>query len=120
MVSLRARVYCLKRLLARGVIEGVFKKENIPLYLMDSFSLQVDVPKNKDVISIERDYNIYESDEDYEQAKDDLLYGRLKIYEVSFEYHSRVLYIMARRFAARRKAESDLLKKPSWMMLRKA
>lgn len=54
MVSLRARVYCLKRLLARGVIEGgVFKKENIPLYLMDSFSLQVDVPKNKDVISIE-------------------------------------------------------------------
>lgn len=53
MVSLRARVYCLKRLLARGVIEGGFKKENIPLYLMDSFSLQVDVPKNKDVISIE-------------------------------------------------------------------
>lgn len=108
---LRARVYCLKRLLVRGVIEGVFKKENIPLYLMDSFSLQVDAPKNKDVISFESDYNVYESDEDYERAKDDLLYGRLKIYEVPFEYHSRVFYIMAGRFAARRKAESDLLKK---------
>ena len=33
------------------------------------------------------------------------------IYEVPFEYHSRVFYIMAGRFAARRKAESDLLKK---------
>ena len=78
---------------------------------MDSFSLQVDAPKNKDVISFESDYNVYESDEDYERAKDDLLYGRLKIYEVPFEYHSRVFYIMAGRFAARRKAESDLLKK---------
>lgn len=81
------------------------------MYLMDSFSLQVDAPKNKDVISFESDYNVYESDEDYERAKDDLLYGRLKIYEVPFEYHSRVFYIMAGRFAARRKAESDLLKK---------
>ena len=104
----KSRLRIPRRYCDRG---GVFKKENIPLYLMDSFSFQVDVPKNKDVISIERDYNIYESDEDYERAKDDLLYGRLKIYEVPFEYHSRVLYIMAGRFAARRKAESDLLKK---------
>lgn len=109
---LRARVYCLKRLLARGVIEGVFRKEKIIFDLPDYFPLQNSVTRNKDVVSFESVYNVYESMEDYIRAKNDLLDGRLKIYKVPFEYRSRVFYIMAGRFVAGRgKTESDLLKK---------
>lgn len=50
---LRARVYCLKRLLARGVIEGVFRKEKIIFDLPDYFPLQNSVTRNKDVVSFE-------------------------------------------------------------------
>lgn len=58
----------------------------------------------------EKDYYTLSERNRFKKAEDGI-YGRLKIYEVLFEYRSRVFYIMAGRFVARRgKAESDLLK----------
>lgn len=110
---LKARMYCLKRLYQEGVIDGLFKKRDTASCVADVFSQ--DKLSNDSLASFEKKYNIRKSNDDYDRASDDLLYGKTKIYEIPFEYRSNIFYIMSCRFATGRiprkvKAEKNLLK----------
>lgn len=90
---LKARAYCLKRLFLEGVIEEIFNGENIPSCLKDC------VPKpdvDREIPSAEKDYYLKWNGR-YVQANMDALDGKIRIYEVPFEYRSRKMYLMAYR-----------------------
>ena len=74
---LKARVYCLKRLLQKGMIEGFFEGKNDSLFLDDVHRRA----KSKDVCYV-----------DYSLVDDNIISGKVKIYEIPFKYRSSYNY----------------------------
>lgn len=95
---LNARIYCLKKLYIEGVREGIFKQKKISFLPTDDINVNDFKEENyKDVLS-NREYYMKEMDGYWTQAERDMLDGKIKIYDVPFEYRSRSLYIIAYRF----------------------
>lgn len=95
---LNARMYCLKKLYIEGVREGIFKQKKLSFLPTDDINANDFKDENfKDVLS-NREYYMKEMDGYWTQAERDMLDGKIKIYDVPFEYRSRSLYIMAYRF----------------------
>lgn len=112
---LKARTYCLKRMLMEGVIEGLFEKEIIPPCLIS------DIPQNKnrdfeEITAVEKNYYLKTGSKGTKQANLDILNGEVKIYDVPVKFRYNSLYVMAYRYIRQAvpvniQVEKELLKK---------